>query len=302
MSNFRIRHKIIAYLTDINIIGIRALVNFLPYILIPKPSKKLIVSTLYGFKMEIDPVKDNKGLEKVIYYTGTYEKGTLHIIKNILNSGSVFVDIGANIGLMSVFSSILVQESGKIFSFEPNPATYDILKKNIELNNLSNINAEPLGIGSVKKTTKIYDQWDSGRGSASMIKPEHVTNSYDVEVVTLSDYFNDFQNDIDVIKIDIEGYELEALRGAEKIIREKLPVLIIEISDNRMNFEEANGTDIMNYVLSFKKYKVFKLNGSKKRSSKLVEVTLSKELPQHDNIFCISEERIARLPKGIFLN
>ena len=66
-------------------------------------------------------------------------------LKNILKEGDTFVDVGANIGLMSIFSSFLVRESGKVFSFEPNPITNNILKENIELNNLSNITISVAG-------------------------------------------------------------------------------------------------------------------------------------------------------------
>lgn len=300
MKNFRTRYKIISALTNINVIGIRALVNQLPYILIPKPTEKLIVKTLYGFLMEIDPIQDNKGLEKIIYYTGTYEQGTLFMLKNLLTKDGVFVDVGANIGLMSIFASTVVQDSGKVFSFEPNPATFEILKKNIKLNNLSNVEAIPFGVGSVPKSTKIYDRWDAGRGSATLIKPDFDTDSHDIEIVTLNDFFKDSDYSIDVIKIDIEGYELEALKGAKEVIEKNSPILIVEISDNRENFNDAGGKEIFEFVKSIPNYKVFKMYGSKKRASKLVEVTDFKNLPQHDNIFCLTEERMSRISSELF--
>ncbi|MDB0037791.1 FkbM family methyltransferase [bacterium] len=302
MKNFRTRYKIISALTNINVIGIRALVNQLPYILLPKPKEKLIVTTLYGFQMEIDPIQDNKGLEKIIYYTGTYEQGTLFMLSNLLTKNGVFVDVGANIGLMSIFASLIVKDAGKVFSFEPNPATFDILNKNIGLNNLSNVQTVPYGVGSVPKSTKIYDRWDAGRGSATLIKPDFDTDSYNIDIVTLSDYFKDKDCAIDVIKIDIEGYELEALKGAKKVIEEKSPILIVEISDNRENFEGANGKDIFEFVKSIDNYRVFKMYGSKKRASKLVEVTHFSDLPQHDNIFCMNDERISCLSTKLFKN
>jgi FkbM family methyltransferase len=302
MKKFRRRHKIISALTNINVIGIRALVNQLPYIIIPKPTEKLTLTTLHDFKLEIDPIKDNKGLERVIYYTGTYEQGTLFMLKNLLKKDDIFVDVGANIGLMSIFASKIVGDSGKVYSFEPNPATIEILNKNIKMNQFSNIEVAPFGVGSVPQTTKIYDRWDSGRGSATLIKPDFDTDSYDIEIITLTDYFKNLNSSIDIIKIDIEGFELEALIGAQKVIESYYPILIIEISDNRENFGGTSGKDIYDFVKKLGQYRIYKMHGSKKRASKLIEVTDFKNLPQHDNIFCITDERASKIHPSLFKN
>lgn len=302
MKRFRIRHKILSALTNINIIGLRAIVNQLPKIIIPKPVGKMIIETLHGFVLEIDPVTD-VGVERSIYYTGTYEKGTLYVIQNVLKKGDVFVDVGANIGLMSIFASLIVEDEGKVFSFEPNPATYNILMKNIDLNNISNIETSKYGLGSKAGTTEIYDVWDSGRGSATMIKPEEIKESgHTVNIVSLTEHFKNIQSKINFIKFDIEGYEFEALKGAKNIIVEMLPMLIIEISDINASLDNVNGNEVFNFIKEIKNYRIFKLNGSKKRNSKLLEVVMLSEMPIHDNIFCFTDEHIQGIPSKIFKN
>ncbi len=299
MNNLTLRHKLISVLSNINVIGVRAIVNYLPKIIIKKPIESLTINTIYGFKIEIDPVKD-VGVERSLYYTGTYEEGTLSIIKSVLKEGDVFIDIGANIGFISIFASSLIGKTGNVYAFEPNPDTFTILKKNIELNQISNIETSTFAIGSISKTAKIYSRWNVGRGAATLYKPDYETESYDVNVVTLSDYFGESMNKVELVKLDIEGYELPALIGAKKIIVNNWPMLIVEYSVYLTDFEENEEIELFDFLMDLKKYKLFKLVGSKNRVSKLEEITSPKKMPMHDNVFCFTKEHISKIPKSIF--
>ncbi len=77
----------------------------------PKPNPKglCIVKTVHGFKMLVDPVLD-KGLERALFNYGTYEAGTLKLMNDILRDGDTFIDIGANIGLMSLHAGKILSE------------------------------------------------------------------------------------------------------------------------------------------------------------------------------------------------
>lgn len=301
MKNYKTIHKIVSKLIDIDIVGIRMIANFLPKILIPKPRKKTIVKTLHGFEIYVNPLKD-KGVERSIYYTGTYEKGTLFILENIIKKGDVFADIGANIGLMTVLASLVVKDTGKVFAFEPNPNTLALLKENLKLSNVTNVEVSNYAIGSKSETSKIYDYWDAGRGSASLIKPDVITSSYEINTISLSDFFQNYNNKITLLKFDIEGYEVEALKGADKLIKEMFPMLIIECSNHRTNknSEESNISTIYKYIKSLNKYRLYKLKGSKKRVSKLIEINTEKEVPKDDNIFCFTEEHLKEVPNKLF--
>ncbi len=301
MIDFKLRHKLISSLNDFNVIGIRGFTQkILPKLLIPKPSEgQFFIKTIYGFLMKIDPTKDN-GIERSLYYTGTYEKGSLDVLKNVLKKGDVFIDVGANIGMMSVFASEVVGDSGKVIAFEPNPVTRTILTENIEKNGLSNVIVSEFAIGAKEETTVIYDRWDANRGCATLIKPDFETDSYDIKVTTLSGFLEDNTNP-DMIKIDVEGYELEVLKGVVDLMQsENAPMLMVEYSDLRVNMVEGNTHEIYDYIKNSNDYKFYKNAGTKARVSKLVEIKTHEDLPKHDNIYCFMSYHIAKMDNTIF--
>jgi FkbM family methyltransferase len=299
MKSFVIRHTILSFLLDIDIKGVRKLAAMLPYLLIPKPKAEIVLKSLYGFSLKLNPVID-KGVEHSLYYTGTYEKGCLHIIKALLKNGDTFIDIGANIGLMSIYASTIVGDSGKVIAFEPNPQTYNILLENIAINKLTNIETHAVAIGDKKETSIIYDNWESNRGSASLIKPTQSGNSYEIAVCKLTDCI-DIKQNITLIKIDVEGYELNVLQGAHEILcAENAPMLIVECSEMRPNSNENAAQLVYDFIKNSNDYRFFKSLSGKGRVSKLVEIKDISELPKHDNMYCFTTKQLTKINRNIF--
>lgn len=302
MAKLQLRYrKIISSIRDWDIKGSGRLSYFLSKLLLPEPTESLVIETIYGFKIKIDPVIDN-GVERAIYDYGTYEKGTLDIISQLLLPGDTFVDVGANIGLMSIFSGLKVGSKGKVIAFEPNPNTRLILEENIRLNELEKtVKIEQKALSNETKKSNIYDRWDVNRGGASLIKPKTKSTSYEIEETTFSTYFS-INKKIKIIKIDVEGYELEVLKGAKEYLTATAtpPVLIVEFSSDRINTFGTNTSPLFEFLQSFGFYRIFKTTKGKERISKLVEITSITDLPRHDNIYCFTEENIHNLPKTFF--
>lgn len=156
---------------------------------------------------------------------GWYERECLECLKNDLfnrlHQKRVAVDIGANIGNHSVFFS---NHFDLVLSFEPNPKTFQLLKVNSTLSN--NIRVFPIGCSSAEG--KQRGRVSSGNlGDASL---HSSPGAIEVEfyLAALDQLIPDYQHEeIDFIKLDIEGHELEALRGAQKIL-ENFPVVAFE--------------------------------------------------------------------------
>ncbi len=283
--SFLFRHKLISALRDIDLRGIRRLSVVLPKLLLPSPEKagKHVLKTIHGVELLIDPSVDN-GVELSLFETGTYEKGTIQLLHKFLKPGSAFLDIGANIGLMSSIASKIVGAEGKVLSVEANPKTIEILQHNLALNHAENVSIFPFALGSEKGNATLYENWNVNRGGASLLSQDQ-QEGIDVPVEKLDDIF---ENDkIDLIKIDVEGFELEVLKGGIELLKKQLPVLIIEVSEQRENEAGVSPEEIADFVRSLGNYKLYKQKGTKERKSALVEITSDSELPKHDNVVCI---------------
>lgn len=268
--------------------------------IVPKPNPKglCIVKTIYGFRILVDP-RRGKGIEMALFTYGTYEEGTLKILNNILKEDDFFIDIGANIGLMSLQTAKKLGGGGKVLSFEPLPSTYNILRQNIALNNFTNIEAINIAIGSKDGIADIYDNIAINRGSASLIKSNHSESSHKILIKSLDEFLNQhqFSRNVGCIKIDVEGWELEVLKGANKTLSgAKSPICIVEYSTLHTTYG-GDSKDIYNFMRNINSYRIFRLARGKEKPSKLLEIRSEEDLPKHDNLFCFLPEHIIKLPQ-----
>jgi FkbM family methyltransferase len=220
----------------------------------------------------------------------------------ILKENDFFIDIGSNIGLMSLHAAKILGGSGRVLSFEPQPSTYDILRKNIKLNHFANIEAVNIAIGSTNGTVDIYDNMEINRGSASLIKPNHTESSNQISIKSLDKYLEEHRINcnINCIKIDVEGWELEVLKGANKTLSGlNAPICIIECSTLHPTYGGAR-QDIYTFLRNANSYRIFRLARGKEIPSKLIEIGHKEDLPKHDNLFCLLPAHISELPSHIF--
>ncbi len=284
------QHRLIGFFRNIDLPGFRKLSLLLPKWLLPKTSKvgEHILKIPSGLKLWIDPSKD-QGVERSLFETGTYERGTLDFMTKYLKSGDTFVDIGANIGLMSLTAKKSVGSNGNVWSFEANPKTYAILEKNIELNEMLGIRAFECGLGAEKETLNLFDNWSINRGAASTVVRGENASSTEISILPLDQIVAGQSISVDMIKIDVEGMEIDVLNGAEKTILENRPLLIVEFSAER---KEGGRSELYTKLINFENYDLFKLSGSKERSSKLMAISRLANCPTDDNVFCIPSEKL----------
>lgn len=265
----------------------------------PKPRSGMMVKTLYGFNLYIDPIFD-KGIEKSLYDYGTYERGTLWCFKHLIKPGDIVFDAGANIGLTSIYASTLTGEKGIVFGFEPSKSTYEILKRNIKLNRIENVVPVNVALSSFNGNGYLYPNIHINRGAASLNRATVKQIPFKVEVKTLNSWMT--ENNIlklDFFKIDVEGSEFELLKGASDIFKSNSkPIICIEYSKEVI----SNGDiDNLYYLLKFELgYRLFKSKLGKEKVSILKEVNEEKDLPQHDNLYCIDSEKLKTLPSILF--
>jgi FkbM family methyltransferase len=179
--------------------------------------------------------------------------------------GDIVVDIGAHIGKYTIIASKMVGSKGKVIAIEAHPVNYDILKQNIELNNLSNVIALNYAVHSQETMVKLYEPGqEEGFTIYNTIMTDRIplNNQKYIEVKanTLDSLlFENGTKEVNWIKIDVEGAEYEVLKGATNILSSSKDIsLLIEIhnlSGNKKNFYEPiiHLLESKNYKLSFKK-------------------------------------------------
>lgn len=274
-------HKAIQKLLSIpKFLGRDFLIEKLPKWFIKPATGKVVLNTSFGFKINLDPVFD-KNIENVIYERGVYEQGTVSVLQDFLKQEDTFIDVGANIGWLSLVGANAVGINGKVIAFEPVPSTFEILKSNKELNKFSQITLHQFALGNSEEIVTIYPETDN-RGGASILNHESDCG-IEIEVKKLDNL--ELNTKVDVIKIDVEGFELDVLKGAFKTIKKDKPKLIIEHSIDRNNTAEQ--FEIYNWILDLGIYKIYKLKNGKERQSELIEIHSHQDLPEHDNIFCL---------------
>jgi len=178
----------------------------------------------------------------------------------------VVLDIGAYIGIYTLWAAKRVGNDGFVAAFEPNPLAFRYLMSNIELNKVRNVKAMPYALGDRIVKLILYVAGEN-IGTSSLIK-SHITNnpsgrysiidSFSVQVLTL-DYVIDRSiailgkpiNHVDLAKVDVEGYEMKLLRGAERALNKGLiERFIVEVHRDQVSTKELiKGLIRYDYVL-----------------------------------------------------
>jgi FkbM family methyltransferase len=163
------------------------------------------------------------------YWTGAHERSVQDALEVLLRPGDVVWDIGAHIGFFSLLASRLVGVSGAVVAFEPVVENRLRLRRSLTLNGAVNVCVRGEAVAGQTGTAVLH-----ARGSSSMwtLQPGEVKPSSSVvECITLDDLARAMPTP-KLIKVDVEGLELDVLQGAQRLLRDCRPTLVIEISDS----------------------------------------------------------------------
>ena len=176
--------------------------------------------------LNVDPT--NGAVDEYIFIHHQWEEEVAQVLADHLHQGAVFVDVGANIGAFTIPLAKKVTDTGKVVSFEPLPKLIHQVEKSLARNELSNVSLINKACGAEVGTQDLYVQAENIGGS-SLIKKTAGGEKISLTVTTLDKELAALEK-IDLIKIDVEGYELEVLQGAECTLRKHHPALVIEFS------------------------------------------------------------------------
>lgn len=236
-------------------------------------------------------------IDRNIYFFGVYERGVLELIKRlaVCGSGKVFVDVGANVGLHSLWAS---QYFACVHAFEPYPPVRDRLLTLIKRNDIANIVVHEVGLGSANGEVPFFSPPEENLGMGSFVPQYSGLNiPYGVlRVVVGDDYFQDNVERVDLLKIDVEGYEPDVLRGFRRTLERCRPDIIIELSSaTKKQLGDLDGL----FALLPEHYCAFDICGREIRAELFERQTLRLTHLEfsrcNNNVLVVPEERLTAL-------
>jgi FkbM family methyltransferase len=183
----------------------------------------------HGLKIKL---YKNSVLSKLIYEG--FEQSELKYLESSLTDGDIFIDVGANIGIFSLYASRFVGQLGKVISIEPSRVTFERLLENVKLNQLGNVS--PFNIGLSNRSGRLdlqvsvsgFDAWNT----FSTAHNNKFQSKINVQVETLDDLVQNFEKKkIRLIKIDVEGWEKFVLLGGINFLNTYSPSLMVEFTE-----------------------------------------------------------------------
>jgi FkbM family methyltransferase len=162
---------------------------------------------------------------------GNYETETATWLQNTIEHGSTFVDIGANAGYFVLLGSKLVGRDGEVWAFEPSPEFNEMIHENVTANDLSNVRIQRVALSNEVGTAEFVIETTGANSHFASTKIGHAesrpTDVIEVETETLDNLVQRGELIPDVVKIDVEGAEVQVLEGMVKTMRGCGPSVIV---------------------------------------------------------------------------
>jgi len=278
------------------------------------PPDAPFATDFFGLKYEGN-LKNN--IEFSIYYYGAFEKPLLFFLRDALanlspacptQSSSCFCDIGANIGQHSLYIS---QFAGTVHAFEPFDEVSKKLERQVSLNKIKNISLHKVGLSDITEKLTFYAPTGSNQGigsfDASTVSKGNEASG-ELSLKNGDELFSELAiKQIDLMKIDVEGFEKRTLKGLSQTLKQQRPIIVCELSyGTELSFssrKELIAAMPANY--EFFVFDIRKLDGSKARrkgakakrsgSYNLIPHRRWRDTGQDDIVAC-PKEKIGLLP------
>ena len=184
--------------------------------------------------------------------SGAFERAETRFVEGILRPGMTALDVGAHHGYYTLLASMLVGNRGRVIAFEPSPRERIRLEGHIRLNRCENVRIEEVALGAFPGKAELFlvegteDYCNSLRPPAVNAKTRRVR----VNVTTIDDFLSSTGlEDVQFIKLDVEGAELDVLKGASNLLRQSpRPVFMVEVYDIRTQPWGYAARDIVRFL------------------------------------------------------
>ncbi len=165
------------------------------------------------------------------YHCADYEPETFTFLRSHCQEGQTALDIGAHLGLFTVFMARLVGPSGRIFSFEPTPVTNEVLREVVRLNGCNNtVEVRSEAVARTAGTAVFYDTGNVASNANSLIQTSRSESGISVKTISIDEIVQEKGlSSVNCLKIDAEGAELDVLLGAAHTLEVHRPVIALSL-------------------------------------------------------------------------
>jgi len=191
---------------------------------------------------------------RAVFLTGLYEPNEFYWLDKVLEPGETFIDIGANMGLYSLFAATKVGRCGVVVAIEPSGRDFERLRFHVELNRLTNVHLLQVAASNHKGEARLLVAPDRNAGHNTLgdfgysgITPEAT------ETVRLKQVDDVVQSmglqKVDFMKVDVEGAEFHVLQGAQDTLRLFRPTILLELSDRTLRHQGCHSGQIWDFLV-----------------------------------------------------
>ena len=244
------------------------------------------ITWIDGIKLDLRMGTD---IARLVFVAGEIDPNEFSFLSNFLKPGMCVIDIGANEGLFTLFFRKRVGASGRVIALEPSERELIHLRRNLRINRLVDVDIIPLAVGDHVGRAKLNIAQAEHAGHNALGTPAapwvSVVEEADVELTTL-DVLAETRRwpRIDLIKMDIEGSELNALRGADELLTRDRPVLLIEAEEESLSLRGGSLAALLSWLRT-RKYQVMDFSDTDGSPS-----LLGAREPRTVNLVCLPEE------------
>lgn len=178
----------------------------------------------------------------------TVDKEPREKLYTLVKDGTTVIDVGTNIG-ETLLNFARLNTEGKNIGFEPVPATYEKAKQNVELNSFNNIVLVNMGLSDVEETLAFNETNAFHSGGIFLSRDREGGGGRAVRVTRLDDFVSENEiEDVSLIKVDVEGFEMNVLKGAQETLSKFKPTLFVEVNNRFLTRQSSSAAELLDFL------------------------------------------------------
>lgn len=249
-------------------------------------TKKIITKVVNFFKPDFVIVgphkifidKDDRVISTELLLSQKWEEYERSLFGKSIKPGDTVIDIGAHIGTYTLIAAQKAGPRGKVYAFEPLPKNFELLKKNVEANGYKNVVLINKAISNKNGTSKLFLSNENNFGDQRIYASKDNRKFLSIKTTTLDNFFKNKNKQIQVIKMDIQGSEVLALKGASQVLKlNKNLKMFTELWSKALR-EAGSSTEKYLELLIHHKFRLYEIDS---QNEKTIKVSLKKILTDY---------------------